>query len=262
MPDVVVYPIGGGVGLIGIWKALCELREIGWVSGPLPRFVIAQYEGCAPLVSAFEAGEDACQPWGAISTLPGGLRAPKPLADFLVLRILRETGGSAIAVSNEDALDGVRQVMEADGLFICPEAATAVVALRRLVEQGGLDAGQRIVVINTSSSSTPRCSRRPSAACPTAPTRSERCLPTPTPSKLPASSSRSREPGLSGHREHGLAAEMRHPDARRAISRAIQNDGGDKKAWWRRWKLHVARPPRCSGVMPARSPSSRTRLKG
>ena len=149
MPDVVVYPIGGGVGLVGIWKALCELREIGWVTGPLPRFVIAQYEGCAPLVSAFEAGEDACQPWGAISTLPGGLRAPKPLADFLVLRIVRETGGSAIAVSNEEALDGVRQVMEADGLFICPEAATAVVAVRRLVAQGALDAGQQIVVINT-----------------------------------------------------------------------------------------------------------------
>jgi threonine synthase len=170
MPDVVVYPIGGGVGLIGIWKALCELREMGWVSGSLPRFVIAQYEGCAPLVKAFEEGADACEPWSDIATLPGGLRAPKPLADFLVLRILRETQGSAVAVSNEEALDGVREVMEADGLFICPEAATAVVALRRLVQQGAIGSGQRVVIINTgtglkyASLFAPRTSRVPDNA--------------------------------------------------------------------------------------------------
>jgi threonine synthase len=151
MPDVVVYPIGGGVGLVGIWKALCELREMGWVSGPLPRFVIAQYEGCAPLVAAFEAGGERCEPWGAIDTLPGGLRAPKPLADFLVLRIVRETHGAAFAVSNGEALAVVREVMEADGLFICPEAATAAVAVRRLVQQGVVDGTQRVVVINTGS---------------------------------------------------------------------------------------------------------------
>jgi threonine synthase len=151
MPDVIVYPIGGGVGLIGIWKALCELREMGWVSGPLPRFVVAQYEGCAPLVKAFEAGEESCVAWGDISTLPGGLRAPKPLADFLILNILRTTGGSALAVSNDDALDAVREVIAKDGLFICPEAGTAVVALRRLAQRKLVGADERIVVVNTGS---------------------------------------------------------------------------------------------------------------
>lgn len=151
MPDVIVYPIGGGVGLVGIWKAFCELREMGWVTGSLPRFVVAQYQGCAPLVKAFEAGRAVCESWGDISTLPGGLRAPKPLADFLVLRILRETNGAALAVSNEEALEAVREVMATDGLFICPEAGTAIVALRRLLRQGAVDRKERVVVINTGS---------------------------------------------------------------------------------------------------------------
>lgn len=149
MPDVVVYPIGGGVGLIGIWKALCELREMGWVSGSLPRFVVTQYEGCAPVVRAFEEGEETCELWRDIETLPGGLRAPKPLADFLVLRILRETKGAALAVSSEEALAAVREVMETDGLFICPEAGTAMVALRHLIDQGAVGAEERIVLFNT-----------------------------------------------------------------------------------------------------------------
>ena len=102
MPDVVVYPIGGGVGLIGIWKAFNELLELGWIEGKLPRFVVTQYEGCAPLVEAFHSNRGFCEPWPEIATLPGGLRAPKPLADFIVLDILRDTAGTAIAVSNDD----------------------------------------------------------------------------------------------------------------------------------------------------------------
>jgi threonine synthase len=151
MPDVIVYPIGGGVGLIGIWKALCEIREMGWVSGALPRFVVAQYTGCAPLVRAFDAGSASCEPWGEISTLPGGLRAPKPLADFLVLRIVRETGGCAVAVTDDEALDEVRQVMSTDGLFICPEAGTAFVALKQLLRKAVVRKDERVVVINTGS---------------------------------------------------------------------------------------------------------------
>ena len=124
MPDVVVYPIGGGVGLIGIWKAFNELLELGWIEGPMPRFIVTQYSGCAPVVEAFHSGRTVCEPWGDISTLPGGLRAHKPIADFLVLRILRETAGTAIAVDSVEALAAVREVMISDGLFICPEAAT------------------------------------------------------------------------------------------------------------------------------------------
>jgi threonine synthase len=151
MPDVVVYPIGGGVGLIGIWKALCELREVGWVTGSLPRFIVAQYDGCAPVAKAFEQGDRECEMWGDISTLPGGLRAPKPLADFLVLQILRETNGSAIAVSGEEALAAVGDVMKSDGLFMCPEAGTAIVALTRLINRGVVGPEERIVLVNTGS---------------------------------------------------------------------------------------------------------------
>jgi threonine synthase len=149
MPDVVVYPIGGGVGLIGIWKAFNELLELGWVEGRMPRFFVSQYSGCAPIVEAFEAGRDACKPWGAISTLPGGLRAPKPIADFLVLQILRETAGGAIAVDNDDALEAVREIMVSDGLFICPEAATTIVALRQLIEAKRIRPEDEVVVLNT-----------------------------------------------------------------------------------------------------------------
>ncbi|MGH9807421.1 MAG: threonine synthase, partial [Terriglobia bacterium] len=151
MPDVVVYPIGGGVGLVGIWKAFKELLELGWVKGPLPRFVVAQYDGCAPIVEAFRANQTACEPWAEISTLPGGLRAPKPLADFLILKILRETNGTAIAVSSDDALAAVREVMATDGVFLCPEAGTAIVALRKLIEIGQIQSDESVAVINTGS---------------------------------------------------------------------------------------------------------------
>ena len=149
MPDVVVYPIGGGVGLIGIWKAFRELAELGWVEGPMPRFVVTQYEGCAPIVEAFAAQRTQCEPWGEISTLPGGLRAPKPIADFLILRILRETNGAAIAVAGDAALAAVREVMASDGLFLCPEAATTIVALRQLQGDGRIGRDESIVVVNT-----------------------------------------------------------------------------------------------------------------
>lgn len=149
LPDVVVYPIGGGVGLIGIWKAFNELLELGWVKGRIPRFVVAQYSGCAPIVEAFDSGRMACEPWGEITTLPGGLRAAKPIADFLVLQILRETGGTAIAVDNDQALSAVREVMMSDGLFICPEAATAIVALRELLKRSSVDREEEVVVVNT-----------------------------------------------------------------------------------------------------------------
>jgi threonine synthase len=151
LPDVVVYPIGGGVGLIGIWKAFSELLELGWVKGAMPRFFVAQYAGCAPLVEAFAAGRSASEPWGEIATLPGGLRAPKPLADFLVLQILRETDGGAIAVSNDDALTAVRDIMHSDGAFICPEAGTTIVALSQLIDSGRIHRDETVAIINTGS---------------------------------------------------------------------------------------------------------------
>jgi threonine synthase len=149
MPDVVVYPIGGGVALIGIWKAFNELLELGWIEGRLPRFVVTQYEGCAPLVEAFRSNRGFCEPWPEIATLPGGLRSPQPLADFIVLDILRDTAGTAIAVSSDDALAAVREIMLSDGVFICPKAGTTIVALRRLLAEGWIGSGETVAVINT-----------------------------------------------------------------------------------------------------------------
>lgn len=149
MPDVLFYPTGGGVGLIGIWKAFNELLELGWLQGPLPRFVVTQYAGCAPIVEAFRKRRAACEPWGEIRTLPGGLRAPKPAADFLILRILYETNGAAVAVEGDDALAAVRDVMTSDGLFMCPEAATTIVALRELLRSGDIGRDERVVIVNT-----------------------------------------------------------------------------------------------------------------
>ena len=149
MPDVLFYPTGGGVGLIGIWKAFNELLELGWIQGPLPRFVVTQYAGCAPIVEAFRKRQATCEPWGEIRTLPGGLRAPKPAADFLILSILYETNGAAVAVGGDDALAAVREVMASDGLFMCPEAATTIVALRELLRSGDIGRDERVVIVNT-----------------------------------------------------------------------------------------------------------------
>jgi threonine synthase len=149
MPDVVLFPTGGGIGLVGIWKAFTELIQLGWLTGKLPRFIVTQYSGCAPIVEAFRRHRDACEPWGDIDTLPGGLRAPKPIADFLLLRILQDTGGDAIAIDNAAALNAVREVMHCDGLFICPEAGTAVAALRELMRSKRVSADDRIVVVST-----------------------------------------------------------------------------------------------------------------
>jgi threonine synthase len=151
MPDVVLFPTGGGIGVVGIWKAFNELIELGWLTGKLPRFIITQYAGCAPIVEAFRSQRETCAPWTTIETLPGGLRSPKPIADFLLLKILRDTGGDAIAVSSDAALDAVREVMHSDGLFICPEAGTAIVALSELMRAKSVSPHDNVVVVSTGS---------------------------------------------------------------------------------------------------------------
>lgn len=149
MPDVVVYPAGGGVGLIGIWKALEELSTIGWLSGSPPRLVVVQAAGCAPLVKAFEAGWPESEFWPGAATVAAGLRVPKALGDFLVLRAIRETGGTAVAVSDEDLLAAMRLAGETEGLFLCPEGAATVAAAQQLRQAGWLAQGDEVVLINT-----------------------------------------------------------------------------------------------------------------
>ena len=151
LPDVIVYPTGGGVGLIGMWKAFHELIEIGWLPADarLPRFVAVQSTGCAPIVQAFESGAPESEPWPAPDTFAAGIRVPKALGDVLVLRALRETGGTAIAVSDDAIRDGMRLASTLEGMLVCPEAGACIAATDALRKSGWLDPGQEVVVINT-----------------------------------------------------------------------------------------------------------------
>ncbi len=149
MPDVIVYPTGGGVGLIGIHKALTELLELGWVTGPMPRLVSVQSTGCAPIVRAFEAGADVSEPWVDARTVAFGITVPKALGDFLVLDAVRATGGTAIAVDDADLLEDVALVGRLEGLFLCPEGAATVTAVRQLVQRGWIGRTEQVVVLNT-----------------------------------------------------------------------------------------------------------------
>jgi len=149
MPDVVVYPTGGGVGLIGIVKALRELLELGWVDGPLPRMVAVQARGCAPMVRAFEAGAKSCEPWVDARTAAYGITVPAPLGDFLILDALYATGGTAVAVDDADLLADIPLVGRLEGLFVCPEGAACVSATRALLASGWLAPTDEVVLLNT-----------------------------------------------------------------------------------------------------------------
>lgn len=151
MPDVIVYPTGGGVGLIGMWKAFQELRAIGWLEGKAPRFVAVQASGCAPIVKAFEDGKDESEPWPDPKTIASGLRVPKALGDFLVLRALRESNGIAVRVSDAEIRDTMKLVASDEGVLVCPEGAAAVAAAYRLRQRGWLDEHEDVVVFNTGS---------------------------------------------------------------------------------------------------------------
>ena len=149
MPDVIIYPTGGGVGLIGIFKALTEARELGWVEGSLPRLVSVQASGCAPIVRAFEAGASESVLVPDSTTIAFGINVPKPLGDFLVLDALRQTGGTAIAVEDDDLLADVQVTARLEGMFLCPEGAATVTATRALVRKGWIAPDDEVVLLNT-----------------------------------------------------------------------------------------------------------------
>jgi threonine synthase len=149
MPGVIVYPAGGGVGIIGIHKALRELAELGWVTGDLPRLVAVQATGCAPIVRAFERGARESEPWPDAHTVAFGITVPKALGDFLVLDAVYATGGTAVAVDDEALLADQREVARLEGSFVCPEGAACFTAVRRLREAGWLSGGEEVVVLNT-----------------------------------------------------------------------------------------------------------------
>ncbi|WP_341719302.1 threonine synthase [Micromonospora sp. FIMYZ51] len=149
VPDVIVYPTGGGVGLIGIHKALGELRELGWIEQKLPRLVAVQSTGCAPIVRAFAAGEDRARPWADAHTVAFGITVPAPLGDELILAALRATAGTAIAVDDDEILADLRDFAAWEGLLLCPEGAACLTAARKLRAGGWIRAGERVVVLNT-----------------------------------------------------------------------------------------------------------------
>ncbi len=152
LPDVIVYPTGGGVGLIGMWKAFQELRSIGWVEDDkLPRFVAVQAEGCAPIVKAFHEDKSESEMWPDPQTFAAGMRVPKALGDFLVLRILRESSGIAIAVSDDQIAAMMRLAGVSEGLLLCPEGAAALVGAHLLLKQGFIAEHEDVVVLNTGS---------------------------------------------------------------------------------------------------------------
>ncbi|RKN49541.1 threonine synthase [Micromonospora endolithica] len=149
VPDVIVYPTGGGVGLIGIHKALQEMRELGWISDRLPRLVAVQSTGCAPIVRAFAAGEPRAEPWADARTVAYGITVPAPLGDELILDALRATAGTALAVDDAEILADLRAFAAREGLLLCPEGAACLTAARHLRAGGWIRAGERVVVLNT-----------------------------------------------------------------------------------------------------------------
>ena len=151
-PDWIVYPTGGGTGIVGIWKACEELERLGWVEGPRPRLVTVQAEGCAPMVRAFHAGADTADPWEGAETVADGLRVPAAVGDVLVLRALRESGGTAVTVSDRDMVQGMLDLGRREGIGAAPEGGATLAALRRLVRDGVVARDHEVVLLNTGGS--------------------------------------------------------------------------------------------------------------
>jgi len=151
LPDLVIYPTGGGTGLVGMWKAFQEMEDLGWIGSKRPRMVSVQAEGCAPVVKAFHEGSVRAELWRDAHTIADGLRVPAAVGDFLILRALRESNGTAIAVSDREMLDGANLIGRTQGLFVSPETGATLAAFRRLVENGWIRRGERVVLFNTGS---------------------------------------------------------------------------------------------------------------
>jgi threonine synthase len=149
LPDVILYPTGGGTGLIGMWKAFREMETLGWIGSRRPRMVTVQSAGCAPLVRAFQNNETSAEFWHDAQTIASGLRVPRAIGDFLILQALRESDGTAVAVEDSELVDAMKMCGRLEGLFLCPEGATCLPALRKLVEAGWIGADEKVVVFNT-----------------------------------------------------------------------------------------------------------------
>jgi threonine synthase len=149
-PDWIVYPTGGGTGMVGMWKAFEEIERIGWVrAGKRPRMVSVQAENCAPIVRAFQQGTERAEPWENGATLADGLRVPRAIGDFLILRAVRESGGTALAVSDASMVDAMLAIGKHAGVSAAPEGGAALVAIQQLVENGSIAPHDSVVLFNT-----------------------------------------------------------------------------------------------------------------
>ncbi|WP_354288095.1 threonine synthase [Sphingomonas sp. UYEF23] len=148
LPDAIFYPTGGGTGLIGMWKAFDELEKLGWIGSERPRMYAIQASGCAPIVRAFEAGEEHAERWEDAATVAAGIRVPKAVGDFLILRAVRESGGKALGVGDPAILKAVEDCAKKDGLLLCPEGGATLAAYRAALRSGEVDEDERVVLFN------------------------------------------------------------------------------------------------------------------
>ena len=151
LPEVIVYPTGGGTGIVGMWKAFQEMEELGWIDSFRPRMFAVQSEGCAPIVRAFDGGDEFAEPWQDASTIAAGIRVPSAIGDYLILDALRTSNGGAVTVSDNEILNMMEVVASLEGLFICPEGAATAVALEKLVAEGTVSKSERALLLNTGS---------------------------------------------------------------------------------------------------------------
>ena len=151
LPDIIFYPTGGGTGLIGMWKAFQELKEIGWITGKLPRMVVVQSTGCAPIVKAWQEGTEHADLWPNAHTVASGIRVPAAVGDFLMLRAVRESGGFAIAVEDQAILEARDEVARREGFLMCPEGAATFAAYKQAAADGRMQPGETAVLFNCAS---------------------------------------------------------------------------------------------------------------
>ena len=149
LPDVIFYPTGGGTGLVGMWKAFQELEAIGWIGSKRPRMVCVQSEGCAPIAKAFHDGAETAEPWQNAQTMASGIRVPVAVGDILMLEALRESGGTAVTVSDAEIDAATRLTTQQEGIFVCPEGGATVAALQKLLQQGWVRPDEQVVLFNT-----------------------------------------------------------------------------------------------------------------
>ncbi len=151
LPDAIIYPTGGGTGIVGMWKAFAEMEAMGWIGSHRPKMFAVQAEGCAPMVRAFEQGTEFAEPWQDAQTIAPGIRVPGGIGDYLILSAIRESGGGALTVSDDEIRDYMGRVARAEGMFICPEGAATAAALEKLLNDGLLDPDENILLLNTGS---------------------------------------------------------------------------------------------------------------